>query len=81
MKLLTIYLFSILAVLNFAEPVFSSDKNEDAKRKIAARIEAKRPEYARISREIWEFAEPGYLEEKSSSLLQKKLQKEATNIN
>ena len=46
MKLLTIYLFSILAVLNFAEPLFSSDKNEDAKRKIAARIESKRPEYA-----------------------------------
>ncbi len=53
MKLSTVYLFSILAILNFAAPLFSSDKNEDAKRKIAARIEAKRPEYAIISREIW----------------------------
>jgi aminobenzoyl-glutamate utilization protein B len=80
MKLLTIYLFSILTALNFVEPLFSSDKNEDVKRKIAARIEAKRPEYARISREIWEFAEPGYLEEKSSSLLQKNLEKEGFSI-
>ena len=80
MKLLTIYLFSIFAVLTFSEPLFSSDKNKDAKRKVAARIEAKKPEYARISREIWEFAEPGYLEEKSSSLLQKTLEKEGFTI-
>ncbi len=80
MKLSTVYLFSILAILSFSAPLFSSNTNEDAKRKIAARIEAKRPEYASISREIWELAEPGYLEEKSSLLLQQTLEKEGFSI-
>jgi len=80
MKLATICLFSIFSVLTFSEPLFSSDKNEEVKRKIAARIEAKKPEYSRISKKIWEFAEVGYLEEKSSLLLQKTLEEEGFTI-
>ncbi|MHC4396219.1 MAG: amidohydrolase [Planctomycetota bacterium] len=43
-------------------------------------IDAKGPEYAQVSRAIWEFAEPGYLEEKSSSLLQSRLEKAGFSI-
>jgi aminobenzoyl-glutamate utilization protein B len=40
---------------------------------LAAAIDAKAPAYAAVARRIWEFAEVGYQEEKSSALLQDQL--------
>jgi len=49
-----------------------AQKNGD-KDKIIASIQAKESEYAKIAHQIWEYAEPGYLEVKSSALLQEEL--------
>jgi len=59
-------LFSCLAITGYAQ------KNA-AQSKIIASIEAKETDYAKIAHQIWEFAEPGYLEVKSSALLQEEL--------
>lgn len=58
--------FSCIAILAAAQ------KNPD-KEKIMASIQGKQAAYAKIAHQIWEFAEPGYLEVKSSALLQEEL--------
>jgi aminobenzoyl-glutamate utilization protein B len=45
----------------------------DPKAAIVQALDARRDEYARTARQIWEFAEVGYQEEKSSALLQQTL--------
>lgn len=49
-----------------------AQKNAD-KTKIISSIDAKKDEYDKIAHQIWEYAEPGYLEVKSSALLQEEL--------
>ncbi|MGI4022380.1 MAG: amidohydrolase [Janthinobacterium lividum] len=63
-KLLSV--FSFIAVAAFAQ------KNPE-KSKIIASIQNKEADYNKIAHQIWEYAEPGYLEVKSSALLQEQL--------
>jgi aminobenzoyl-glutamate utilization protein B len=46
---------------------------QDATQAMLASIEAKREAYARVAQQIWDFAEVGYQEFKSSALLQEQL--------
>ena len=50
------------------------------KEKIMQSLSGKSAHYADVARQIWEFAEPGYLEEKSSALLQSELTKAGFKI-
>jgi len=73
--------FLILCFIIFANPVFATDdKAGDIKGQIADSIDAKGPEYAKIARQIWEFAEVSFCEAKSASLLQDKLREEGFSI-
>ena len=40
---------------------------------VAAAIDARQDEFAAVAHQIWEYAELGYLEERSSALLKSKL--------
>ncbi|MFD2570971.1 amidohydrolase [Spirosoma soli] len=55
----------------------STDKD---KQTIVADLDKRFPEYAGISKQIWDFAELGYQEEKSSALLQEQLKKEGFDV-
>ncbi|MDN5286914.1 MAG: amidohydrolase [Mucilaginibacter sp.] len=57
---------SCITLMTFAQ------KNAD-KEKIIASIQGKEADYAKIAHQIWGYAEPGYLEVKSSALLQEEL--------
>ena len=50
------------------------------KEQIASSLDKLTPVYGTIAKKIWEYAEPGYLEEKSSLLLQQKLKDAGFNI-
>jgi aminobenzoyl-glutamate utilization protein B len=56
-------------------PIDNSQKTQ-----IISNIEARAAEYAAISKQIWDYAELGYLEEKSSALLAETLEKEGFTI-
>jgi aminobenzoyl-glutamate utilization protein B len=53
---------------------------ESTKQDVAKSIDAKADLYSKISRQIWDWAELAFLEEKSSSLLQKTLKDEGFTI-
>ncbi|GAB3027053.1 M20 family metallopeptidase [Spirosoma pulveris] len=55
----------------------SPDKDKQA---ILANLDKRSPEYAGISKKIWDFAELGYMEEKSSKLLEDQLIKEGFDV-
>ncbi len=59
--------------------VVSVSQNAD-KQTIISNIDKRFDEYAGISKQIWNYAELGYMEEKSSILLQELLQKEGFNL-
>ncbi|MSS73877.1 MAG: amidohydrolase [Candidatus Latescibacteria bacterium] len=61
----------LVAFIVFASAL--SATAQDAKDQVAASIESRRSTYADIARQIWSFAELGYQEVKSSSLLQSQL--------
>ena len=50
------------------------------KQAIIANLDKRFPEYAGISKQIWDYAELGYQEEKSSLLLQEQLRKEGFDV-
>ena len=50
------------------------------KQTIIADLNKRFPEYAAISKQIWNFAELGYQEEKSSALLEEQLKKEGFDV-
>lgn len=50
------------------------------KKKIIAELDAKKDHYTDIAKELWENPELGYLEEKSSAVLQEELKKEGFTI-
>jgi aminobenzoyl-glutamate utilization protein B len=50
------------------------------KQTIISNIDKRFDEYAGISKQIWNYAELGYMEEKSSVLLQELLKKEGFNV-
>ena len=74
-NMLISFICAIIAVSAFAV-----DQTDQIKKEIAASIDAKQSEYADISTQIWGFAELGYLEFKSSVLLQDTLKKEGFKI-
>ncbi|MCB0492649.1 MAG: amidohydrolase [Cyclobacteriaceae bacterium] len=53
---------------------------QKGKEKIIQSLDNKQEHYASIAQQIWEFAEPGYLEDKSSALLQSELTKAGFTI-
>jgi|GEM_PF-6426892 len=65
-------LSTVLFVLSIPCLLFCQDTPVD-KKKVIDRLENKKDYYAEIAHQIWEYAELGYLEKKSSSLLQKTL--------
>lgn len=73
----------LLPVLAFAQPkpkkaaTLAVDKDKQA---IIADLDKRSPEYAGISKQIWDFAELGYMEEKSSKLLEEQLVKEGFDV-
>ncbi|HEX9955652.1 MAG TPA: amidohydrolase [Fibrella sp.] len=79
----------LLPALAFSQPGAAQSKkagktanvptNPD-KQTIIANLDKRLPEYAGISKQIWDFAELGYQEEKSSLLLQEQLKKEGFDV-
>jgi aminobenzoyl-glutamate utilization protein B len=59
---------------------FNSLKAQDTKDEVLMELDKKSEAYADIAQNIWEFAEMGYLEEKSSALLQKTMSDEGFTI-
>ena len=57
-------------------PVFSQKGTSKEAQKIIQNLEARTQEYGDMAHKIWEYAELGYLETKSSGLLQSHLEKE-----
>ncbi|MGB5271155.1 MAG: amidohydrolase [Eudoraea sp.] len=59
---------------------FNSLKAQQTKDEVLVELNKKSEAYANIAQNIWEFAEMGYLEEKSSALLQKTMSDEGFTI-
>jgi aminobenzoyl-glutamate utilization protein B len=55
-------------------------QDDAIRRAIAGKIQARAEEYGRMGRQIWEFAELGYQETKSSTLLQTELKKQGFQV-
>lgn len=72
--------FAIFFGVVFVNVIFAVDRTTNVKDEIAASIEAKKSKYVHISREIWGFAELGYLEHKSSLILQTALEDEGFSV-
>src|SRR5215204_1334322 len=53
---------------------------QKTKKEVSDAIDSKYPAYSQIARKIWEFAEVGYKETKSSALLQETLAKQGFKI-
>ena len=83
----------LLPALAFAQPGASRSKKATKtpvgvdrterspdKQTIIANLDKRFPEYAGISKQIWDYAELGYQEEKSSLLLQEQLRKEGFDV-
>ncbi len=66
----------ILAALVAAQPMAALAQNED----VMSRIDARYDQTVDIARKIWEWAEVGYQEERSSALLQDTLRAEGFSI-
>ncbi|MBP9925013.1 MAG: amidohydrolase [Cyclobacteriaceae bacterium] len=73
MKIKQLCFLLLFPVLVFAQ------KDKD-KEKVIQTLNTKQDHYAEIAMQIWEFAEMGYLEEKSSALLQRELTKAGFKI-
>ena len=54
--------------------------SQSDKEKVVKSLDSKQVHYAGVAKQIWDFAELGYLEEKSSALLQSELQKAGFKI-
>ena len=67
----TIFLTALLA--RTAPGIAGAAAAVDAKDRVATAIDARHDEYASIAHSIWEFAELGYHEVKTTALLQKTL--------
>lgn len=64
--------FRIIPALFFLLPVFAQAQKE--KEKIMESLNAKQAHYTDVASQIWNFAELGYLEDRSAALLQAELQ-------
>lgn len=63
----------LLALLALVPSLAGAQGRADRPDPIVAALEGRREAYAGVARRIWEFAEVGYQEEKSSALLQEQL--------
>jgi aminobenzoyl-glutamate utilization protein B len=79
----------LLSMLALSQPGAAQSKGKKTsattaadrdKQAIIADLDKRFPEYAGISKQIWDFAELGYQEEKSSLLLQEQLKKEGFDV-
>ncbi|MCC9168593.1 amidohydrolase [Pontibacter harenae] len=66
-----IILLSVLCCLTIA----TNAQNKSDREKIVAALDKETATYAEVAKKIWEYAEPGYLEKKSSALLQENLKR------
>ncbi|MEQ8303002.1 MAG: amidohydrolase [Cyclobacteriaceae bacterium] len=69
---------NIFYLLLILLPVFGYAQKD--KEKVIQSLDGKHDHYAGIAKQIWEFAEPGYLEDKSTALLQSELAKAGFQI-
>ncbi|GAB2558544.1 amidohydrolase [Spirosoma areae] len=63
-----------------ATPALATGTPDRDKQAILASLDKRAPEYAGISKQIWDFAELGYMEEKSANLLEEQLKKEGFEV-
>lgn len=75
---ITISILSILLV-SFS-PLFAQKKSSNEAQKIIQNLDTRTQEYGVMAHKIWEYAELGYLETKSSGLLSSHLEKEGFTI-
>lgn len=73
-KITLLGLFCCLSAATFAQ-------QDTGKDQLLASIQKQEETYAKTARKIWEYAEVGYQEEKSSALLQEELKKAGFKIN
>ena len=73
------FVFSFIILTAQAQEEIPKKLSEE-KREVLAELDQKFPTYSTIAQQIWEFAELGYQEVKSSELLQETLQKEGFTI-
>ena len=73
-------LFPLLALAQPKAKKAATPAPDKDKQTILADLDKRFPEYASISKQIWDFAELGYQEEKSSALLEEQLKKEGFNV-
>ncbi len=69
-------LLPFLILLMFMDPSHAQKTPSE----VLKNLDKKQDVYANMAQDIWEFAEMGYLEEKSSALLQETLEKEGFDI-
>lgn len=67
--------FTLLFIYSASQSIAQKTKKE-----VSDAIDSKYPAYSQIARKIWEFAEVGYKETKSSALLQETLAKQGFKI-
>ncbi len=65
--------FTTLAVLALIATPLTGVRGQDAKDQVAGFVDTHREELGQLAQSIWDLAEVGYLEEKSSALLQDRL--------
>ncbi|GAB3990831.1 M20 family metallopeptidase [Spirosoma daeguense] len=73
----------LLPLLTFAQPKAKKSAApavDSDKKTIIVDLDKRFPEYAGISKQIWDFAELGYMEEKSAALLVEQLKKEGFDV-
>lgn len=75
---ITIFFLSIF-LINYA-PIFSQKKSPKEAQKVIQNLETRTQEYGDMANKIWEYAELGYLETKSSGLLKSHLEQEGFTI-
>lgn len=54
--------------------------NDAARKQVVQKLDARAAEYGKMGRQIWEFAELGYKENRSSALLQEELKKQGFKL-
>ncbi|MFC0184975.1 aminobenzoyl-glutamate utilization protein B [Pseudarcicella hirudinis] len=81
MKKTLLFASLLISVSGFAQKKKNAAIPQDTdKQTVISNIDKRFDEYAGISKQIWNFAELGYLEEKSSALLQEQLKKEGFTV-
>jgi aminobenzoyl-glutamate utilization protein B len=78
-NLIIVFLCCFIATTSFAQDIQAKKLSKDEK-KVVKELESKFGDYSKIAHQIWEYAELGYKEEKSSNLLRTTLEKEGFTL-